>query len=440
MSRSNAWMILALTMVSPAGGAENRSAPVAQVPRVFCLSREGLAEAKALVARDDPSLRASLAWLLREADLALDVGPFSVLLKGRLPPSGNKHDYHSLSPYQWPDPEKPDGLPYKSRDGYTNPEWWQDYDRVPFERLVQATETLALAFTFTGHEPYAARAAHLVRIWFLDPATAMTPDLVYAQAIPGKMPGHTQVIDTRFVPRLIDAIGLIRASQAWTDHDQAGLVAWFRQFLVNVRRRADEGYRTSAHNIASFYHAQMAAMSLFVGDEAQAREMIERTKPRLDQAVGADGFFTVERRRTRSLSYSCFHLYALFNLATMGRLLDIEVWNHTTTDGRGLRRVLDTVARHAGPYPPKDWPFSETGRTPGDWWDPFHDQLPTVLHHAAVAYRERSYANLIPKLLGDPATVDLNRLHLLCGLPLPGQQSLRGWLFHPNSAKIDGAK
>jgi hypothetical protein len=409
-------------------------------PRVFCLSREGLAEAKRSVARDDSSVRASLQRLLREADQALDVGPFSVVLKGRLPQSGNKHDYYSVSPYHWPDPEKNDGLPYKNRDGFTNPEWWQDYDRVPLERLAQAAETLALAYTFTGREHYAARAAHLVRTWFLDPATAMTPDLVYAQAIPGKMPGHTQVIDTRFLPRLIDAVGLIAPNKAWTENDQLRLVAWFREFLVNVRRRMDEEYRISVHNIASYYHVQTASMALFVGDEAQARELIERTKARLALAVEPDGFFQRERRRTRSLSYSSFHLYALFNLATMGRLVGIDLWNYSTTDGRGLRLALDTIARHAGPYPPQDWPLSETGHTPGDWWDPFHDQLPSVLHHAAAVYGDKGYETQAAKILGGQETVDLNRLHLLCGLPLPGQQSLGGWLFHPSSAETKGAK
>lgn len=388
-----------------------------------------------MVARDDPAIRTALKRLLHEADQALDVGPFSVMLKSRTAPSGNKHDYLSVSPYHWPDPDKADGLPYQNRDGFTNPEWWQDYDRVPLERLVQATETLALAYTFSGREPYAARAAHLVRVWFLDSGTAMTPDLVYAQAIPGKMPGHTQVIDTRFLPRLIDAVGLIGASKAWTEKDQAGLVAWFREFLANVRRRADDEYRASVHNIASFYHVEMAAMALFVGDQAQAREMIERTKPRLAAAVEADGFFQRERRRTRSLSYSCFHLFALSNLATMGRLVGVDVWNYTTEDGRGLRRALDTVARHAGPYPPKDWPLSEVGHTKGDWWDPFHDQLPVVLHHAAVIYREKPYEEQAAKILGGKDGVEANRIHLLCGLPLIGQQSISGWLFRPNSVE-----
>ncbi|MEI9974387.1 MAG: alginate lyase family protein [Ignavibacteriota bacterium] len=39
-------------------------------------------------------------------------GPYSVVQKSRVPPSGDKHDYLSQAPYWWPDPAKPDGLPY----------------------------------------------------------------------------------------------------------------------------------------------------------------------------------------------------------------------------------------------------------------------------------------------------------------------------------------
>jgi len=406
-----------------------------KAPRVFCLNREGLAEAKAMIARDDPLIRASFRRLMQEADQALDVGPFSVVLKRKVPPSGDKHDYLSIAPYLWPDPTKPDGLPYLNRDGFTNPEWWQDYDRVPLERLTQATEDLALAYYFTRKESYAQRAAHLLRVWFLDPATAMTPDLQFAQALPGTSPGRANAIDTRFLPRVIDAVGLLANSPAWTAADQAGMVAWFRSFVAHQRRRADDEYRPLGTNIASFYHVQVAAEALFIGDDALAREMIARTKTRIEVALGADGFFLPERKRTRSFSYSSFHLFAFFNLATLGRHVGLDLWNFTTADGRGLRKAIETMAPHAGSYPPKTWPFSETGHTHGDWWDPVHDQLPVVLFHAARAYGEKSLADRAAQVLADRDSLDANRLHVMCGLQLIGQQSIHGWLFRPSSAE-----
>lgn len=116
-------------------------------------------------------------------------------------------------------------------------------------------------------------------MWFLDPATRTTPDLQYAQAVPGSHDGRAHTIDTRFLSRLVDVVGLLGAGQAWTKKDQAQMIAWFREFVANRRPRADEGYRTAPHNIASFYQVQVAAEALFVGDDALAREMIHPSAP-----------------------------------------------------------------------------------------------------------------------------------------------------------------
>src|SRR5687768_12155439 len=77
------------------------------------LRAEALQEARARVRAGDESLQAALAALLADADRALAAPLISVTQKSTLlPPSNDKHDYFSLSPYWWPDPAKPDGLPY----------------------------------------------------------------------------------------------------------------------------------------------------------------------------------------------------------------------------------------------------------------------------------------------------------------------------------------
>ena len=75
----------------------------------------------------------------------------------------------SLGPYWWPDPNKPDGLPYIRRDGERNPEISSDYDAPRFGALTGAVTTLALAYYFSDDEKYAARAALLLP---LSPGTA----------------------------------------------------------------------------------------------------------------------------------------------------------------------------------------------------------------------------------------------------------------------------
>lgn len=49
-------------------------------------------------------LRASVAH-------QLTLGPWTVVRDKRLAPSGDPHDYCSIAPYFWPNPDTPDGLP-----------------------------------------------------------------------------------------------------------------------------------------------------------------------------------------------------------------------------------------------------------------------------------------------------------------------------------------
>ena len=86
----------------------------------------------------------------------------TVTAKGMNPPSGDKHDYMSFGPYWWPDPTKPDGLPYVRRDGETNPGSLADSDRPRLERMVDGVEVLAAAAKrFKDHAAGAEAARRL---------------------------------------------------------------------------------------------------------------------------------------------------------------------------------------------------------------------------------------------------------------------------------------
>ncbi len=63
------------------------------------------------------SRKLAMDHLLNQAETALLAGPFTVTFDDLIPPSGDKHDYASMGPYWWPDPNTPDGLPYIRRDG-----------------------------------------------------------------------------------------------------------------------------------------------------------------------------------------------------------------------------------------------------------------------------------------------------------------------------------
>src|SRR5438552_6298094 len=84
----------------------------ADTPRIFTSDPADLARAKEKFLANDDKTREDVDKIRKDADKALSVKPFCVVDKDYLPPSGDKHDYASLSPYWWPDPSKPDGKPY----------------------------------------------------------------------------------------------------------------------------------------------------------------------------------------------------------------------------------------------------------------------------------------------------------------------------------------
>ncbi|MEN9444040.1 MAG: hypothetical protein RIS47_930, partial [Bacteroidota bacterium] len=59
--------------------------------------------------------------LLKDADKIIPRPNPTIIDKPEAAPSGDLHDYLSLSRYWWPDPNKKDGLPWIKKDGETNP-------------------------------------------------------------------------------------------------------------------------------------------------------------------------------------------------------------------------------------------------------------------------------------------------------------------------------
>ena len=209
---------------------------------------------------------------------ALETPLVSVMDKQKLPPSGDKHDFVSYGPYWWPDPKKPDGLPYIRRDGEVNPESRgpaTDYHAMG--RMADAVKTLALAYFLSHDEAYAAHAARLLRAWFLDPATRMNPNLNFGQAIPGVCEGRgVGIIDTVSLLPIPDATLVLLPSAAWTDADQQGLRDWFAaylQWLLTSKNGKDEA--AAENNHGTWYDAQVAALAIYVGRPEIARQTLQ---------------------------------------------------------------------------------------------------------------------------------------------------------------------
>ena len=216
--------------------------------------------------------------------------------------------------------------------------------------MLDAVETLALSHWFTNDERHAARAAVLLRRFFLDSATGMRPHLRYGQAIPGVTAGRgIGLIDTRDMARLADAVALLRLSRSWTAADDAGMQRWCREFLAWMGSSAEgKDEQDEANNHGTWYDAQAVALALFVGDSATARRILRDVgSTRFAKQLALDGSQPDELARTRPLHYSVFNLEAMTRLAEMGRHVGVDLWSWRSDNGVSLTRAVRFIAPYA---------------------------------------------------------------------------------------------
>jgi len=320
------------------------------VPRTILMRGERLAESKRLFASGDASLKPTFDALLEAARTALAAQPLSVMQKGRVPSSGNKHDYMSMAPYFWPNPATPNGLPYVNRDGEMNPESRKDHDGLRLQQTIARVHALALAWYLSGDTSYAHGAAKHLRVFFLDTATRMNPNLNFAQAVLGVTEGRSfGIIDTRDMPALVDAVRLLDGAPGWTARNTDRMVVWCRAYLtwlLESKNGTEERGTTNNHGV--FYDEQVAALALFVGDTVLARKTIgESGKSRIASQIDADGKQKRELDRTRPLHYTLFNLDAFTMLAEMGRHVGVDLWHYTAPSGGSIEKALLFVAPYA---------------------------------------------------------------------------------------------
>jgi Alginate lyase len=375
-------------------------------PHVFLLDARQLEISRRAIAAGDKEIAPAWARLEHDAQKSLAAGPFSIVNKLVTPPSGDKHDYMSQAPYFWPDPKKPNGLPYIRRDGERNPEINKITDHRSIDDLEDAVESLALAYYFKGDEAYATKGVQLLRAFFLDPPTRMNPNLEYAQFIPGINTGRgIGLIETRGFTRVVDAIGLLEGSKAMTSDDQRGLKEWFGEFLqwmLDSKNGRDEA--AAKNNHGTYYDLQVVSYALFVGRQDLARQILEQARQkRIATQIEPDGRQPLELARTRAWSYSNGNLDGLMDLATLGEHVGVDLWHFQTQDGRSIRRALDFLTPVA--LGESKWQYQEIGGGVKP------ESLFPLMRRAAAAYRDKAYQAVVARVPGVSPTDRSRLLH-----------------------------
>lgn len=304
--------------------------------------------------------------LLQEAELALQRGPYSVVDKTMVAPSGDKHDYFHPEPYWWPNPNTISGYPGIRRDGERAPGTRlyepesKRYDRTSVQRLFDDTTILALAGSSSGHLEYSRHAARLIRHWFLDSRTRMNPHLEYAQVQSSK--GETKgsprgLIEMKDLYFFLDAVRLIERSGVFTDEVSIELGKWMREYLSWLQE-SDQGKDEcrAKNNHGTYYDLQVAAIAAYLGDIETLVTTFRRSRERISGQFGEKGSQRYELKRTQTEHYCAFNLQGWMNLANLADRCGDNLWQYRGKDGRSLAAAFHWMLLQ---YCKEKWPYEQ---------------------------------------------------------------------------------
>jgi hypothetical protein len=328
-----------------------------QYPNVSLIDAELLASKKNDYLKGDAQVVKQMKSVIKNADEFLLVKPESVMDKVLTPVSKSKHDYMSMGPYWWPDPSKPDGLPYIRKDGERNPTIKKITDHQFLDNLENRCQFLSLAYYFTGDEKYAAKAQQLLSVWFLDSSTKMNPNFNYAQAIPGINNGRgIGIIESRALTNLADWINLLDNSKSFQISDKNKIKQWYKEYLhwmLTSENGIDEQHALNNHG--THYDVQITAFALFIGDLKLASQTLTEAKKRISVQIDIIGKQPLELERTNAYSYSTMNLDGWFNLALLGDKVGVNLWDYTDDKGAGLNKALSWLIPYTFAEKPREY-------------------------------------------------------------------------------------
>lgn len=334
--------------------------------------------------------------ILKAAAAALTLEPITITKFRAQHSEGGLNDFYSNGDYWWPDPSKPDGLPYIQRDGESNPNNFSQH-RMAIRNLRNAVAALGAAYKITGEDRYVTKAVELLRGFFLDTKTRMNPHLQYAQAIPGRSPGRgIGIIDALHLAEVPPAIEAMQKSSAFPPATLTGLKQWFHdlaEWMATSKNGDEEAKARNNHSVA--FYLQLAMYARFSGDEAKVAQCRQQFKTVfVPNQMAEDGSFPLELKRTKPYGYSIFQLDNMVTLCQVLSTKDDDLWKFKMPDGRSIGKAVEYL------YPfladKSKWPLKPDIQS----WAGWPVRQPSLLF-AGLALNEGKYIELWKKLPPD---------------------------------------
>jgi hypothetical protein len=336
----------------------------------------------ALFKKKDKVFLQDLQGLIKKSNVILNNPNYSVTFSkdGKVSPSGDKHDYYSISTYH----DLDDNGKIRFQDGKRNSTIRDYKDKQQLWAMVADLEVLSLTYSFTKDERYSKKAKELLSVWFLEKATAMNPNLNYGQVRPdtkqGSFAGITDVIVLTEIP---DIIYLLKDSNNFDDQFTNGMVNWFKQYLQWLQdSKLGRIASVQKNNQVNYYNAQVAVLKLFTGSDVGAvkKEVYDKAIKSIQIQIDADGKQPLELKRATPMGYSFYNLKGISLLALLSdNLKGQDIWNYSY-NGSSLKAALEwlnKIYKGQGATNTKANPKYETIRA-GHLWDLYVRAIPRI--------------------------------------------------------------
>lgn len=340
--------------------------------------------------------------ILENVKQYINLEPITVTANSSERSAGTTHDFYSEGDYWWPNPKHPDSA-YIRKDGLSNPDNFVAH-RKAMIRLSQISGALASAYLVTKKGTYIKDLIPHLKAWFVNEDTKMNPNLLYAQAIKGRVTGRSiGIIDTIHLIEVALAVQVVEQSQLMSSQDLTHIKQWFSDYL-NWLVTHDYGKkeRDNGNNHSTCWAMQVAAFSKLVNNEEQldfCKNFFKEVL--LPEQMAKDGSFPKELSRTKPYGYSIFNLDAMIGLTQLITTENDNFFTYETQDSRSLKVGLQFL------YPylkdKTSWPYTQDVM----YWEDWPTKQPALLFGGLQLHQDH-YVNLwidLPEIPSKPEII-----------------------------------